>query len=73
MHRERFGYSSQNEKAWIAFSTLNASDIGQIDLSFECKLLLGYSPFLANPPDVFADDFAPILHCRIEYGRAYSL
>lgn len=73
MHRERCGYSSQNKEAWIPFSALNAADIGQIYLSFEGKLLLGYSPFLANPPDVFADDFAPILHCRIEYRRAYSL
>lgn len=73
MHGECFGYSSQNEEARIAFATLNSSNIGQIYFSFEGKLFLGYSPFLANPPDVFADDFSPILHCRIEYGRAYSL
>lgn len=73
MYGERFGYSSQNKEARIAFSTLDASDIGQIYLSFEGELLLGHSSFLANPSDVFADDFASILHCRIEYGRAYSL
>ncbi|OKO87641.1 hypothetical protein AC629_13330 [Bradyrhizobium sp. NAS80.1] len=73
MYGERFGYSRQNKQAWIALPTLNASDIREVYLGFEGKFLLGHSSFLANPPHIFADDFAPILHCRIEHGGAYSL
>lgn len=73
MYGERSGYSYQNKQAWITCPALNASRVGQVYLSFESKLLLRHPAFLANPSNIFANYFAPILHCRIEHFKAYSL
>lgn len=72
-HGERFGNPRHNKQARVPFATLNSTDICQVNLGFEGQLLLSDVPFLANPPHVLAYDFAPILHCRIEHSRAYSL
>ena len=72
-HRERFGYSRHYKQAWVPFATFNATDVGQVYLGFEGQLLLSDAPFLADSAYVLAYDFAPILHCRIEHGGAYSL
>src|SRR6516165_9939642 len=72
-HRECLCYSRHDKQTWIPLATLNATDIRQVNLGVESELLLSDPPFLANPPDVFADDFAPILHCRISrYSFAFN-
>lgn len=38
---QRFGNASQNKNAWVAAASLDSADIGQVQLRFERKLLLG--------------------------------
>jgi hypothetical protein len=59
-------------QAWISTPALDAAQVGQIDLRFECELLLGEHSFQAPSPDIFANDNAPI-HSEIDGCLAYSL
>ena len=72
-HGERFGNSRHYKQARVPFATFNTTDVRQVYLGVEGQLFLSDTPFLPDPPHVPAYDFAPILHCRIEHGGAYSL
>ena len=70
---QRTGNPGHNKEARIPRPPFDSAQIGQINLSLERELLLSHLFLLADSPDVFAEDAAPIPHCRIEQYRAYKL
>lgn len=59
---QSLGNAHYNEKAGIAPSALDATDVGEVDASFEAELLLRQPGDLTQPPDISANDVAPIVH-----------
>lgn len=62
-----------DEQAGVAPPSLNATDIGQVDVGFEGKLFLGQSRRLAQPPHIPTNNSAPVRHCQRNDNRAYIL
>jgi hypothetical protein len=54
-----------DNQTWIALSTLNSTDIGQVNVGFERQFFLRQASVLPSASDVRAESLAPILHRRM--------